>query len=142
MFKKYLLPIAAVAAALTMAPTYLERADASPFIPHALAEVAPASDVQPVYWRGGYYRGWRGGYYRGWRGGWRIGAPYYGGVWYGPGTALVRRSLVALWRRHVLEAGSHGLRLGMWLRTTSTKGRFPGGGFRLREKPQEKPPRN
>ena len=84
MFKKYLLPIAAVAAALTMAPTYLERADASPFIPHALAAVAPAFDVQPVYWRGGYYRGWRGGYYRGWRGGWRIGAPYYGGVWYGP----------------------------------------------------------
>ena len=86
MFKNYLLPIAAVAVALLMAPTYLERAEASPFIPHALAAAAPASDVQPVYWRRGYYGGWHRGYgwRRGYYGGWRIGAPYYGGIWYGP----------------------------------------------------------
>lgn len=69
MLKKYLLP---VAVALAMVPAYLHRADASPFIPHALAAVAPASAAQPVYWRRGYY------------GGWRIGRPYYGGIWYGP----------------------------------------------------------
>jgi len=77
MFKKYLL---AIAVALILLPTYfVEHADAIPFIPHALAEVAPASDVQPVYWRRGYYGG------RGYYGRWRVGGRYYGGVWYGPG---------------------------------------------------------
>ena len=53
MLKKYLLLIAV---ALMMVPAYfVERADALPVIPHALAAVAPASDVQPVYWRGRYY---------------------------------------------------------------------------------------
>ncbi len=82
MFKFYMLPIAI---ALTVAPTYLERADANPLAPAPLTAAAPVSDVQPVYYRGyrgGYYRGYRGGYYRG---GWRVGGRYYGGVWYGTG---------------------------------------------------------
>ena len=82
MFKFYMLPIAV---ALTVAPTYLERADANPLAPAPLTAAAPVSDVQPVYYRGyrgGYYRGYRGGYYRG---GWRVGGRYYGGIWYGTG---------------------------------------------------------
>ena len=77
MLKKYLLPIAV---ALMMVPAYfVERADAVPVVPHALAAVAPASNVQPVYWRRGYYGG------RGYYGRWRVGGRYYGGVWYGSG---------------------------------------------------------
>jgi hypothetical protein len=77
MFGKLLLPIAI---ALTMVPTYfVNRADAVPLVPYALAKVAPAPDVQPVYWRRGYYGG------RGYGGGWRVGGRYYGGVWYGTG---------------------------------------------------------
>ncbi len=77
MLKKYLLLIAV---ALMMVPAYfVERADALPVMPHALAAVAPASDVQPVYWRGRYYGG------RGYYGRWRVGGRYYGGVWYGTG---------------------------------------------------------
>ena len=59
MLKKYLLLIAV---ALMMVPAYfVERADALSVIPHVLAAVAPASAVQPVYWRGRYYGG--RGYY-------------------------------------------------------------------------------
>jgi len=77
MFKFYMLSIAV---ALTVAPTYVERADANPLAPAGLTAAAPVSDVQPVYYRArGYYRG---GYYRG---GWRVGGRYYGGVWYGTG---------------------------------------------------------
>jgi hypothetical protein len=77
MFKKYLL---ATAVALMMVPTYfVERADAVPVVPHALAGVARVSDAQPVYYRR-YYGG------RGYYGGrWRVGGRYYGGVWYGTG---------------------------------------------------------
>lgn len=70
---KYLLPIVV---ALMMAPAYfVERADAAPAMPHALAQVAPAPAAQPVYCR----RGWCGGR-------WRVGGRYYGGVWYGAGV--------------------------------------------------------
>ena len=49
MFKFYMLPIAV---ALTVAPTYFERANANPLAPVPLAAAAPVSDVQPVYYRG------------------------------------------------------------------------------------------
>jgi len=81
MFKFYMLPIAV---ALTVAPTYLDRANANPLAPAPLT-VAPISDVQPVYYRGRVAV--RGGY-RGRvavRGGYRFGGRYYGGVWYGTG---------------------------------------------------------
>ncbi len=72
MFKKYLLPIAF---ALMMIPAgVVERAGAVSLAPQALAKAAPASDVQPVYYRRGYYGGR-----------WRVGGRYYGGVWYGTG---------------------------------------------------------
>ena len=61
-----------IAIALVMIPPFLvERANAIPLAAHGLSTLAPASDAQPVYWRGGY------------RGGWRVGGRYYGGVWYG-----------------------------------------------------------
>ena len=92
MFKIYALPIAI---ALMFVPTYHERADAIPLMPHELAVVAPPSDAQPVYYRGGVYRGgvyhggaYRGGVYRGGAyrvGAYRVGGRYYGGVWYGTG---------------------------------------------------------
>ena len=99
MFKFYMLPIAV---ALTVAPTYFERANANPLAPVPLAAAAPVSDVQPVYYRGrvaGRRLGggarrlpWRRGgtrrLYRGGvvvRGGYRVGRRYYGGVWYGTG---------------------------------------------------------
>jgi hypothetical protein len=87
MFKNiYVLPIAV---ALMFVPTYIERADAIPLMPHGLSVAAPPSDAQPVYYRGAYrggaYRGgvYRGGVYRG--GAYRVGGRYYGGYWYGPG---------------------------------------------------------
>ena len=94
MLKKYLLLIAV---ALMMVPAYLvERADALPVMPHALAAVAPASDVQPVYWRGRYYGG------RGllWQVARRRSLLWWRLVRYR--TTLVRRPLVALWRRRLL----------------------------------------
>jgi hypothetical protein len=73
MFKAYLLTITV---ALMVAPICLERANASPLIPNGFSSVAPTSDAEPVYYRGGVVV--RGG-------GYRIGGPYYGGVWYGTG---------------------------------------------------------
>jgi hypothetical protein len=90
--KRYLLP---VAVALMALPIYLDRADAAPLAAPNLATVAPASAVQPVYYRGGgrVAVGPRGGVaVRGPRGGvavrggaYRVGGRYYGGVWYGTG---------------------------------------------------------
>jgi hypothetical protein len=72
MFKACLLSIAIM---LTVASACLQRAEATPLAPSGLTAVAPVSDVQPIYYRGRYYRG----------GGWRVGGRYYGGVWYGTG---------------------------------------------------------
>ena len=96
--------VLSIAVALMFVPTYIERADAIPLMPHWLAVAAPPSGAQPVYYRGGYrggayrggayrggaYRGgvYRGGVYRGgvYRGGpYRVGGRYYGGYWYGTG---------------------------------------------------------
>jgi hypothetical protein len=97
MFKAYVFPIAV---ALMVVPTYFDRADAIPLVSHNLAAVAPASNAEPVYYRGAVrgprggvaVRGPRGAVAVGPRGGvavrggaYRVGGRYYGGVWYGTG---------------------------------------------------------
>jgi hypothetical protein len=81
MFKTHLL---AIAIAVVIVPTCLERADAGPVMPNGLAAaVAPASEAQPVYYRrGGVVVGGGGRVVVG-RGAFRIGGPAYGGIWYG-----------------------------------------------------------
>lgn len=83
--KKFLLPLAAVGAALALAAGTAEAA------PHGTAHVAAYhGGYHGGYYRGGYYRGgyYHGGYYRGgyYRGGWWPG--YWGGVGLGVGLGL------------------------------------------------------
>ena len=92
MSKTYVFPIAV---ALMIVPIYLDRADATPLVPHDLAAVAPSSNAEPVYYRaavrgprgGVAVRGPRGAVAVGPRGGvavrggaYRVGGRYYGGV--------------------------------------------------------------
>ena len=125
--------VLSIAVALMFVPTYIERADAIPLMPHWLAVAAPPSGAQPVYYRGGYRGGaYRGGAYRGgvpWLVPWRCVPwrcvprrpiprrwPLLRRLLVRDWTALVRRSLVALRRRQLLAGVSHRLRMGMWLK--------------------------
>ena len=83
-----------IAFALMILPPNLNRANASPLIPHEPI-AAPSSDVQHVVYRGrrgGVYVRRRGAVVAGRRGvvvagrrGAVVGRRYYGGVWYGTG---------------------------------------------------------
>jgi hypothetical protein len=72
-----------IAIAVTIAPLFFGRADAVPLAPQGFSTLAPASNIERVYYRGRHvYVGPRGRVVV--HGGpYRVGGRYYGGVWYG-----------------------------------------------------------